>query len=91
VLTGSLDLLCLLVLVLGVIKYAANGRLRIGCDLDKVKVVVLREGKSVWSLKNAYLLTIRSDQPNLRDANAFINPSLVPVWETTIEPLRDSH
>src|ERR1700744_4738289 len=72
VLASGLLLLGLLVLVLGVVEYAADGRARVGSDLDEIEIALLRVGKRFGRLDHADLLAVLAHEPNLGHANAII-------------------
>ena len=84
-------LLRLLVLVLRVVQRAADRRTRIGSDLDEVEIPLLRVGKRLGGLDDADLLAILADETDLGHADAFVDPSLVPLRRTPVEPTRDRH
>ena len=91
VLARGLQLLRLLVLVLGVVEHTADGRARVRGDLDQVKVALLRVRERIGGLDDADLLSVLADEPNLRHADAVIDPGLVPFRRAPVEPTWDRH
>ena len=91
VLAGLLELLCLLVLVLGVVEHPADGRARLGRDLHQVEFPFLGELERVGGLQDADLLALVVDQPNLGNADALVDPGRVPLWRAPVEPARYRH
>src|SRR4029450_10909761 len=65
------------VLVLAVIHDPADGRIRLGSDLDQVEIGFSGNGQGLGQGKNADLLAIRTDQPHLASADAVVDPGFV--------------
>ena len=91
VLARLLLLLRLLVLVLGVVEHAADGRLGLGRHLDEVEVALLRVAQRVVDLHHADLLAVLADQANLWNADALVDPGRIALWRAPVEPTRDRH
>ncbi len=85
-LAGGLLLLRLLVLVLGVVEHTADGRARVGGDLDQVEVTLLRVLERVGRLHDADLVPVLADQANLGHADAVVDPGLVAFRQPPVEP-----
>ena len=81
----------LLVLVLGVVEHAADGRARVGRDLDEVEVALLRVAQRFVGLDNADLLPVVADEAHFGNANALIDPGRVPLRRAPVESSRDRH
>ena len=90
-LAGGLRLLLLLVLVLRVVEDLADGRPRLGRDLDEVELGVGGDPLRFGGVDDADLLAVGADQPHLRNADAVVDPGLVPLRRAPIEPARDRH
>ena len=91
VLARRLLLLRLLVLVLRVVEHAADGRARVGGDLDEVEIALLGVAQRLGRLDDADLLAVLADQPDLGHADALVDPGLVPLRRAPVEPTRDRH
>jgi hypothetical protein len=91
VLLGLLDLLGLLLLVLRVVQDAADGRLGLRGDLDEIKILALRVAQRLVGLHDADLIARLVDQPDLGNADAFVDPGGVPLGRAPVEPSRDRH
>jgi hypothetical protein len=91
VLARLLGLLLLLVLVLRVVEQAADRRARVGGDLDQVEVGLAGDPARLVGVDDADLLTVGTDQADLRNADALVDASRVPVGRTPIEASRNRH
>ena len=91
VLARGLLLLGLLVLVLRVVEDAADGRARLGSDLDEVEVALLRVAQRLVGAHDADLLAVLADEPDLGNADALVDPGRVPLGRAPVEPARDRH
>ncbi len=91
VLARRLLLLLLLVLVLRVVEHAADGRARLGGDLDEVEVPLARILERLVGLHDADLLALLVDQAYLGDTNTLVDACRVPLRRAPIEPARDRH
>jgi hypothetical protein len=87
----GLCLLLLLVLVLRVVEHAHHGRARLGGHLDQVEVALLGIAKRLLGVDNPDLVAVLSHQANLRNTDALVDPSLVPLRHAPIELARDRH
>ncbi|GAA2537471.1 hypothetical protein GCM10009860_17730 [Microbacterium mitrae] len=86
-----LSLLSSFVLELPVIHDLDNGRLRVGSNLNKVKVCFLCEAKSDLNGDNANLLATGADESDLRNANALVGAGIADaelLWMRGSWPLR---
>ena len=91
VLARGLQLLGLLVLVLRVVEDAADGRARLGGDLDEVELALLRVAQRLVGLHDADLVAILADDADLGHADALVDPRRVPLGRAPVEPARDRH
>src|SRR5690625_3424848 len=69
-------LLCRLVLVLAVVHDLADRRSGVGGHLDKVEIGIRGDAKRIFDAHDAYLLPTRTDQTDLRYANALVDADL---------------
>jgi hypothetical protein len=67
-------LLLLLVLPLAVIHDAANGRARVGGDLDQVQPGLTGHGQSLVGLHHAHLFVLFVDQADGAQSNSLVDP-----------------
>src|SRR3954453_13324290 len=88
-LPSLLGLLGLLVLVLGVVEDATDRGTRLRGDLDEVELLVLRVTERLLGRHHADLLALLVDEPHLRDADALVNPGLVALRRSPVEPTGD--
>ena len=86
-----LDLLGLLVLVLGVVQHATDGRPRLGGDLDQVEIALLGKRESVGCLEHPDLLALVVDQTHLGHADPLVYPRRVPLRRAPVEPAGNRH
>ena len=86
-----LELLGLLVLVLGVVEHAADGRARVGGHLDQIEVALLGEAQGVGRLEHPHLVALVVDQPDLGHADALVDPRLVPLRRAPVESAGNRH
>ena len=91
VLARLLELLGLLVLVLGVVEHAADGRARLGRDLHEVEIAFLRVAQRIGRPHDADLVSGLVDQAYLGHANAIVDPCRVPLGRAPVESARDRH
>ena len=91
VLARLLELLGLLVLVLGVVQHAADGRPRLGRDLHEVEIAILRVAQRIGRPHDADLVSGLVDQAYLGHANAIVDPCRVPLGRAPVESARDRH
>ncbi len=67
----------LLILELTVVHDLANGRISIGCDLNKVQSFFLGYPQGFAGIQNAQLLTVVVNNPYLRNSDPFVAPNAV--------------
>ena len=91
VLASLLCLLLLLVLVLRVVEEARYGRPGLGSDLDQVEIALLRHLERLLGVDDADLLAVLVDQANLANADALVDPRLVPLGHPAVKTSRDRH
>src|SRR5439155_1046890 len=91
VLAGLLGLLGLLVLVLRVVEHPADRRARLRRDLDEVEVLLLGVAQRLLSGHDAHLPALLVDEADLGNADAFVDPGLVALRRSPVEPTRDRH
>ena len=91
VLARLLGLLLLLVLVLRVVEQAADRRARVRRDLDQVEIGLAGDPAGLVGVDDPDLLAVGADQADLRNADALVDASRVPVRGTPIEASRDRH
>src|ERR1019366_4785458 len=90
-LTRLLLLLRLFVLVLRVVEHAADRRLGLGGDLDEIEVAFGRIAERVVDLHQPDLLPVLTDQANLWNPDAFVDPGRIALWRAPVESTRDRH
>jgi hypothetical protein len=91
VLAGLLGLLLLLVLVLGVVEQPADRRARVGGDLDQVEIGLAGDLQGLLGVDDTDLLAVGADQADLGNADALIDPGLVPFRGPPVESSRKRH
>src|SRR3954470_9977274 len=91
VLARGLLLLGLLVLVLRVVEDARDGRPRLGSDLHEIEVALLRVPQRFVGAHDTDLLAVLADDPDLGNADALVDPRLVPLGRAPVEPTGNRH
>lgn len=73
---GASLALCLIVLVLAVIKEAANGRYRVRSDFDEVEIPLARGVQRLGERQNAQALPVLTNDEDFVGANALVPANL---------------
>ncbi|BBX83093.1 hypothetical protein MAUB_09660 [Mycolicibacterium aubagnense] len=76
-----------LVLELAVVHDLANRRLGAWRNFDKVEIGVCGDAEGIFDAHDAYLFTVRSDQPNFRYSNALVDACLSADGASRVVPV----
>nr|WP_228430491.1 hypothetical protein [Baekduia soli] len=91
VLARLLLLLGELVLELGVVQDAADGRTGLRRHLDQVEISLLRHAQGLVGPHDPDLLAVIADDADLGDADALVDAGGVPLGRAPVEPSRNRH